>query len=320
MEEKLKEKKDEKIASSAGEQVAPDVSSKDIIDAFLGAYGKKATPEDKKRFGDLFPKRLKQEVAKHDCAKKYNILIIFDNTIIVKSDSDKILSAISKLERNKPLLLILVSNGGEPGPAYLIGKLCQESSNGKFIIVVPRHAKSAATLLSTAADEIHMGSLSELGPIDPQINGMPTLGLKNSIEDIAELVNKMPGAAEMFARYLSRTIEPIQIGYYERAAKSAKQYAERLLENHASQLSNKPTNIAHILVYEYKDHGFVIDKSEAEKIFGNNTIKNNSEEYQLGNTIYNELSTLERLAKNLEYSFYLIGCLDSEPTLFKRAK
>jgi len=39
-------------------------------------------------------------------------------------------------------------------------------------VVVPRTAKSAATLLAIGADEIHMGPLGQLGAgIDPQMAG-----------------------------------------------------------------------------------------------------------------------------------------------------
>ena len=152
-----------------------DVSRSEILKSLIEAYGKNSTNEKKKQFAELLSKRLKQQIARHNCSESYNVIIIFDNTILLKSDSDRIYQAISSLtEKTKPLLMILVSNGGEPGSAYLIGKLCRESCNGKFLVVVPRYAKSAATLLATAANEIHMGSLSELGPIDPQINKMPT--------------------------------------------------------------------------------------------------------------------------------------------------
>lgn len=292
-----------------------EISSIDLGKALFTGYStKEGSPESRKEFQRLLTSYLKQEVEKHPCAKKYNLLVLFDNTKMIKSDSDRIYKSIKTFEDEKPLLLVLVSGGGEPGSAYLIGKLCREFSNKKFVIVVPRHAKSAATLLACAANEIHMGSLSELGPIDPQINRMPALGLKNSIEHIAELVSKMPGSAEMFARYLSRTVEPIQIGYYERAAESAKQYAKILLDGHSQNL---PETIAHTLVYEYKDHSFVIDKVEATTIFGDGVIKNNTPEYLLGNQIYNILSDIERLAGILKYGFYFIGLLDSTPEFFK---
>jgi|SRR3989344_95587 len=298
-----------------------DVSRSEILKSLIEAYGKNSTNEKKKQFAELLSKRLKQQIARHNCSESYNVIIIFDNTILLKSDSDRIYQAISSLtEKTKPLLMILVSNGGEPGSAYLIGKLCRESCNGKFLVVVPRYAKSAATLLATAANEIHMGSLSELGPIDPQINKMPTLGLKNSIEHITELVNKAPGSAEMFARYLSRSIAPIQIGYYERVAESAAQYAERLLDTHKESLGASSKEIARKLVYDYKDHGFVIDKTEALDIFGEKVIKSNSLEYQLGNDIYLELSAIEEIADILGYNFYFIGSPESDPGLAEKKK
>ena len=80
---------------------------------------------------------------------------------MIKSDADFIYSAAANFKEKKPILLILYSSGGQIGSAYLIGKLCQEYAQGKFMVVVPRQAKSAATLLCCAANEIHMGSLSE---------------------------------------------------------------------------------------------------------------------------------------------------------------
>jgi ClpP class serine protease len=295
-----------------------EILDQNIIEEYFRGYGGSGSEEGKKDFGIAFSEKMKFISRTHSCSSKYNILVIYDSTSMVKSDSDRIYQAISSLsDKNKPLLLVLLSNGGEPGSAYLIGKLCRESSHGKFSVVVPRHAKSAATLLCCAADEIHMGGLSELGPIDPQMENKPMLGLKNSIETIAELVTKYPDSAEMFARYLARSVEPVQIGYYERAARSLEQYAEKLLKAHVGNLSSTPDEIAKKLVHEYKDHGFVIDKSEAESIFGPNVIKFNSEEYKLGNDLYLELASTSELANFLKYKMYFIGSLDSTPVLIK---
>lgn len=295
------------------------VTYSDIVKHFLAGYKNMGSEEDQKEFRRQVSPYLKQEAAKHSVANDYNILVLFDNTKLIKTDADQIYRAIATFKGDKPLLLILLSPGGELGSAYLIGKLCQESRNTRFIVVVPRYAKSAATLLACAADEIHMGSLSELGPIDPQIGDMPTLGLKNSIEHIAGLVDKHPGAADMFAKYLKLSIEPVQIGYYERVAESATQYAEKLI-NHRRTPEPEVTRIASHLVYEYKDHGFVIDKAEARTIFGDNVIKSNTPEYQLGDALYTALSNLESLADIFNHSFYFIGSLDSEPNLVKRKK
>lgn len=297
-----------------------EIVSGDILKSLINSYGKDGTREKKEELSDLLSRYLKQEITKHPCNSDYNILILFDNTALVKSDSDRIYRAVNKFENKKPLLLILCSTGGDSGSAYLIGKLCQEFCNEKFTIAVPRHAKSAATLLACAANEIHMGSLSELGPIDPQIERMPALGLKNSIEHIAELTGKYPSSANMFAKYLKLSIEPVQIGYYERVAESAKQYAIKLLNIHKETLGNSPEYIANELVYEYKDHGFVIDKIEAKRIFGSNVIKDDTKEYKLSNALYDIFSEIQRISNVLGYKFYFIGSVDSKPGFIKKRR
>jgi len=319
MVKKVKKMTVKKVSKSPAEQ---EIKFDTLLDALIKGYGKETSEENKKLFSVMFSNYLKQELSKDSNASKYNILVLFDNTVLVKGDSDQIYRAVTGFsDANKPILLILLSGGGEPGSAYLIGKLCREfSNNNKLTIVVPRHAKSAATLLACAADEIHMGSLSELGPIDPQINRMPALGLKNSIEHIADLVSKNPKSSEMFAKYLELTVEPVQIGYYERVAESATQYAVRLLEKHKSSLASEPAVIANKLVYGYKDHGFVIDKEEAISVFGDKTVKCNTSEYEIGNTIYNMLSRVEDIANILDYNFYFIGSLESSPNLVKKIR
>ena len=237
---------------------------------------------------------------------------------MVKSDADHIYSAVTTFEEPKPILLVLLSTGGAISSAYLIGKLCREYAQDKLVIVVPREAKSAATLLCCAADEIHMGSLSELGPIDPQIDGLPALGLKSSIEHIADLVKSHPHSADMFAKYLHLSLKPIHLGYYERVAESATQYAERLLETHIATLKSPPAKIARDLVYSYKDHGFVIDQAEAENIFSDAVVKIKTPEYDVGNSVYETMQFVQRISNVMNHYFYFIGSCSSGPRFMKR--
>jgi hypothetical protein len=132
----------------------------------------------------------------------YNLLVVYDGRPIERSDTDKIYRAVSAGQADKPILLVVDSGGGSISPAYFIAKLCREYSRDRFEVAVPRRAKSAATLICCGADKIHMGSLSELGPIDPQFDGVPALALKHSIEHLAELVKLHPAASDMFASYL----------------------------------------------------------------------------------------------------------------------
>ena len=298
--------------------VAGTITNLNIIQSLFTAYTEKGTDVDKKTCNTLIKNYFHQLIKGHGCCENYNILILYDTGTLVKSDADRIYNSVTKFTKKKPLLLVLYSGGGVSGSAYLIGKLCIDNSNGKFVITVPRMAKSAATLICCAANEIHMGSLSELGPIDPQIKDLPALGLKYSIEHIAELVKRYPASSDMFAKYLNSSLPLINLGYYERVAESASQYAERLLSSHKSDLGKDSKDIARELVYGYKDHSFVIDKSEAADIFGAKVIKTTTPEYELGNTLYMGLSFIERLAEAIDYHFYYTGSIDSEPVFQKR--
>jgi len=48
-----------------------------------------------------------------------------------------------------------------------------------------------------------MGSMSELGPIDPQFEGLPALGLKDAVEHIAELASQYPKASDVLCEVIS---------------------------------------------------------------------------------------------------------------------
>lgn len=311
-----KENKKSQEVTTPIEQVS--ITFNDLFNSILEGYKTDGTEKDKRKAISNIKGYLQQIVTENPISNTHNILILHDSTTMMKSDADNIYNSVTNFEKiDKPILLVLYSNGGVIGSAYLIGQLCREYSN-KLIISVPRQAKSAATLLCCAGNEIHMGSLSELGPIDPQINGLPVLGLKNSIEHIASLVKDAPESAEMFARYLNYSVKPIDIGHYERVAESATQYAEKLLKVNQSKLPKTIKNIAYDLVYSYKDHSFVIDKSEAMSIFGDKIVKINTDEYKLSNNIYSEISKIERLFRILGYNFYHIGALDSDSTITKK--
>jgi len=69
----------------------------------------------------------------------------------------------------KRLVLILSSPGGDTLAAERIVKICRSFSPQGYCVIVPKMAKSAATVVCLGADEIIMSETSELGPIDPQI-------------------------------------------------------------------------------------------------------------------------------------------------------
>ena len=206
---------------------------------------------------------------------------------IDSSDLDQIFNALSEQnpDRSRDVLLLLLSRGGSIEAAYQISKLCKSFAQNRFVAVVPRQAKSAATLIAIGADEIHMGPLGQLGPIDPQLGGLPALGVSQALKTIASVAEQFPGSAEMFARYLRMALTVEQIGYCDRISESAVQYAVRLLSTKPN-LAKKADAIAKELVHEYKDHGFVIDIEEAKMHLGADWVKTDTPELAAAEAIY----------------------------------
>lgn len=226
----------------------------------------------------------------------YKVLFLFDDDNSINTfHSNRIYQVAKDLDGKCNILLIIQSGGGNIEPAYLISKTCKRLAKSKFNVVIPRKAKSAATLISLGANELHMGLLSELGPIDPQFGGFPALGLSNAMEKIAEMSEKYPKASDMFAKYLTDNINIQHLGLFERINESATQYASRLLEGRTFPNDNTAESLADHFTNHYKDHSFVIDADEASRLLGSQSVKEKTEEYELGNDIYEFLNFISFL-------------------------
>lgn len=88
------------------------------------------------------------------------------------NDAEDVLEAIRKTPPNKPLEFILHTPGGLVLPAVQIARAIK-AHPGKKTVFVPHYAMSGGTLIALAADEIVLSRHAVLGPIDPQIGGLP---------------------------------------------------------------------------------------------------------------------------------------------------
>ncbi len=102
----------------------------------------------------------------------------------------------------------------------------------------------------------------------------------------------------MFAKYLQSALTVEQIGYCERIAESAEQYAQRLLSAKPA-VAPRANHIAKELVHTYKDHSFVIDLAEAKEHLGNDWVKENTAEIRAAEDFYSYFARTNRL---LEYT------------------
>lgn len=190
-----------------------------------------------------------------------------------------------------PIALLIESPGGQAKCAYQIAKLLTRKCGG-FVAIVPRYAKSAATLLALGADAIMMGAYAELGPLDAQfvdidrerrvsaleevqalerLNAVSLVAIDQTMNLLVRGTRKrtdvllpvvMRFVSDMM-RPLLENIDAVQYSQRSRMLRVAEEYAIRLL---TPRYGESAQAIASRLVEDYPDHNFAIDPDEAESI------------------------------------------------------
>jgi hypothetical protein len=135
---------------------------------------------------------------------------------IADQDADMIEEVLQNSDLDgKELVLLLNSPGGDGLAAERIINICRSyAHSNSFSVIVPKMAKSAATMICLGASRIMMSRTSELGPIDPQFpihddNGR-FLGyqaaheLLESYEDLIVRANRTKGRLEPYLQQLAR--------------------------------------------------------------------------------------------------------------------
>jgi hypothetical protein len=187
----------------------------------------------------------------------------------------------------------LESPGGDAHAAYKLALLLRSRAR-TLRVIVPDYAKSAATLLTLAADEIYMAPAAELGPLDAQIpreggliSTISALDIARSVDDLVETAFDMAldrGAevlqatrltrvetlslmldfAAKFMEPIVRQLDPTLIHWSSTLLDASTAYADRLLKMRDSRLAPPALpNLSKALVGNYPTHGFVISRDEA---------------------------------------------------------
>ncbi|HEY7168714.1 MAG TPA: ATP-dependent Clp protease proteolytic subunit [Candidatus Binatia bacterium] len=96
-------------------------------------------------------------------------------------DSEAVLRAIRLTPTEQPIDLILHTPGGLVLAAEQIATALADRK-GKVTVFVPHYAMSGGTLIALAANEIVMDPNAVLGPVDPQIDGLPAASIVKILE------------------------------------------------------------------------------------------------------------------------------------------
>lgn len=191
------------------------------------------------------------------------------------------------------LNVILQTHGGDGDAAYNIAKMLQMHAD-HVNIIVPLFAKSAGTMICLAANDLLMTELSELGPLDAQIqerrsgdspemksalNGFRALErlqveAYENLDLAIKLLTQKTGlkASEAIslaiefsgklAAYQYAKIDPKEIGEYDRILQVGQRYGCKILTKYMGWSEEKASQMIRKLVEDYPSHGFIIDLEE----------------------------------------------------------
>jgi ClpP class serine protease len=149
-------------------------------------------------------------------------------------DAQTIIAAIKETPSDVPIGLIMHTPGGLVLAAMQIARAV-EAHPAKVTVYVPVYAMSGGTLVALAADEIVMGEFSMLGPIDPQIGGLPAASIVKArdskpISDVWDLTVVLADVSEKALAQVKKGAVELLTPRMEQAAAEA--LAEKLAGGH----------------------------------------------------------------------------------------
>jgi len=240
---------------------------------------------DLPEYSPLFYAQEKGRYFRHDFIRKIeretnrSLLVYFADVRHPEGgiDRDDIAPFGDLLERTSgDVDLLIHSAGGDIDAAEKLVYMCRRRAK-TLRVIVPEYAKSAATLIALAADQILMGYASELGPIDPQIAittpegrviQRPARSFLDGLEEIKRKVAEEGGLSPVYYPPLSQ-LDPALLDYCTKAIERSRQFAIKWLKQHMCKgdASQAETIAARLLdVSRYLSHGIVIDAAEAREM------------------------------------------------------
>lgn len=211
---------------------------------------------------------------------------------------------VGQHQTQKALTIFLTTYGGDPHGGYRVAR-CLRHHYEQIRLVIPSYCKSAGTLIAIAADELAVGDLGELGPLDVQVtkpsepqergSGLDVMTALTACADHAQqayvmfyqrarsglrMSPKVAGeaASQVVAGLMAplySQIDPLRIGEMQRAMSITLEYGTRL-NGHSSNLKQGSLDK---LVIQYPAHGFVIDRKEAATLFNKVSALSDAERY-----------------------------------------
>lgn len=182
------------------------------------------------------------------------------------------------LGRVARLDLVLATGGGKVTVAHRLALLLREFT-GHLTVLVAHRAWSAGTLLALAADELVLGPLAELSPLDAQLTaaggsppGGPAMISAADVRAFPTVAAEWFGVTEPGDRLqvlalVAQRILPTTLAGFYRADRLARQIAGELLAHHLPDADEAAREaLVEHLVHGYHAHDYPITRAEAGRL------------------------------------------------------
>jgi hypothetical protein len=181
---------------------------------------------------------------------------------------------LEKLGRNETIYLFIKSSGGNGQSSLrLVNLLRQYCEN--VVALVPLECASAATMITLGANEIQMGPMAYLTPVDTSLtHSLSPIDRDNdrvsvSLDELTRVVRLWQAqngdAKENPYQELFQHVHPLVIGAVDRAESLSIMLCKELLAYHIKDEA-EADKIANALNAKYPSHGYPILFSEAQRI------------------------------------------------------
>ncbi len=258
---------------------------------------------------------------------KRNVIIYYSGWLSVPQelpngindlDMNGFMAMVNDLDFDKGLDLILHTPGGDTAATESIINYLHNIFGNDIRAIVPQLAMSGGTMIACSCKEIIMGKQSSLGPIDPQLNGMPAQEILYEFNQAKKEIEENPSCIPLWQVIISK-YNPTLITSCQNAIDWSKIILTDSLRNYVFEDDDKTVNKivdalnSHI---DTKTHNRHLPPSKCKEIGLNITLMESDDDLQdlilsihhccmkIFNTakIYKIFSNNKRRTYNFEYN------------------
>jgi hypothetical protein len=186
---------------------------------------------------------------------------------VTDNDMNGFMAAVHGLDHSKGLDIVLHTPGGEIEAGRAIVEYLYKIFGRNLQVIVPHMAMSVGTMIACAANSIAMAKHSCLGPTDPQINGIPAMGVLAEVDRAITEIKKEPLKQIVWQQVFSK-YPPAFIANCERAVEVTRSMVKDWLQLGMLKGEADPSKTALEVVRQLMDydgtgahnHHFLTDK------------------------------------------------------------